>query len=105
MHADKPEMNERMMRELGRVHATMVAANKQAASGSSGRTRGSQDSTAAGGSATSGGGRNPGRSKARPGTSTGYEGAGGGEGQFNSTGDFLSTNPGPRHVPRPIDGP
>ncbi|KAJ3775639.1 hypothetical protein FB446DRAFT_637543 [Lentinula raphanica] len=76
VHADKADQNERMMRELGRVHATMAAANKQAAQAAgttpARNSRGSQDSS----------GNNPrsGRSRARPGTSTGYEGAGGSDG-------------------------
>lgn len=70
-------MNERMMRDLGRVHASMAAANKQAAAqgGSTRSGRGSQDGTAAGG-AGGAGGNGTRRSRARPGTSTGYEGAG-----------------------------
>ncbi|KAF9060413.1 hypothetical protein BDP27DRAFT_422554 [Rhodocollybia butyracea] len=77
VHADKAEMNERMMRDLGRVHASMAAANKQAAAqgGSTRSGRGSQDGTAAGG-AGGAGGNGTRRSRARPGTSTGYEGAG-----------------------------
>ncbi|KIK70114.1 hypothetical protein GYMLUDRAFT_67369 [Collybiopsis luxurians FD-317 M1] len=72
VHADKADMNERMMRELGRVHASMAAANKQAAqaAGTTARgARGSQDSSNDRGRTA--------RSRARPGTSTGYEGAGG----------------------------
>ncbi|GAW03729.1 rna polymerase ii transcription [Lentinula edodes] len=72
VHADKADQNERMMRELGRVHATMAAANKQAAQAAgvpARSSRGSQDSTS--------NSARPGRSRARPGTSTGYEGAGG----------------------------
>ncbi|KAJ4477475.1 hypothetical protein J3R30DRAFT_3486405 [Lentinula aciculospora] len=70
VHADKADQNERMMRELGRVHATMAAANKQAAQAAgvpARSSRGSQDSA---------GNARTGRSGARPGTSTGYEGAG-----------------------------
>ncbi|KAF5390135.1 hypothetical protein D9757_003782 [Collybiopsis confluens] len=74
VHADKAEMNERMMRELGRVHASMAAANKQAAQTTGNSTRGARGSQ-------DGGNPNdrtrPARSRARPGTSTGYEGAGG----------------------------
>ncbi|KAJ3732448.1 hypothetical protein DFJ43DRAFT_1039315 [Lentinula guzmanii] len=73
VHADKAEQNERMMRELGRVHATMAAANKQSAQTTGApparSSRGSQDSAVNSGRS--------GRSRARPGTSTGYEGAGG----------------------------
>ncbi|KAJ3813714.1 hypothetical protein EV368DRAFT_76734 [Lentinula lateritia] len=67
VHADKADQNERMMRELGRVHATMAAANKQAAQAAgvpARSSRGSQDSTS--------NSARPGRSRARPGTSTGY---------------------------------
>jgi hypothetical protein len=66
-------MNERMMRDLGRVHASMAAANKQAAqagAGSGRAARAPQD-----GSPNDRG--RAARSRARPGTSTGYEGAGG----------------------------
>ncbi|KAJ4470779.1 hypothetical protein J3R30DRAFT_3530319 [Lentinula aciculospora] len=72
VHTEEQAVNEQMMRELGKVHANMVAANKQAfqAQGNGmpvpGRgNRTSKDST---------GTRRV--SKARPVTSTGYEGAG-----------------------------
>ncbi|KAJ3881177.1 hypothetical protein F5051DRAFT_397765 [Lentinula edodes] len=63
VHTDDQAMNEQMMRELGKVHANMVAANKHAfqAQGNGTPVPGR-------------GGRRA--SKARPVTSTGYEGSG-----------------------------
>ncbi|KAI0277760.1 hypothetical protein BGY98DRAFT_1063456, partial [Russula aff. rugulosa BPL654] len=77
VHADKQDANERMMRELSSLHATMAAANK--ATQHRGK-RGAQHSK------PNGGGGGPGGVKQedmqptlslvahRPGTSTGYEG-------------------------------
>ncbi|KAJ3920575.1 hypothetical protein F5877DRAFT_37779 [Lentinula edodes] len=71
VHTDDQAMNEQMMRELGKVHANMVAANKHAfqAQGNGTPVPGR-------------GGRRA--SKARPVTSTGYEGSGNPDGDFDS---------------------
>ncbi|KAJ3713765.1 hypothetical protein DFJ43DRAFT_1104807 [Lentinula guzmanii] len=68
VHTDEQAMNEQMMRELGKVHATMVAANKQAF-----QAQGNGMPVPGRGPRSSGSRR---ASKARPVTSTGYEGAG-----------------------------
>ncbi|KAK1223894.1 Up in starvation [Marasmius sp. AFHP31] len=66
VHADKQDQNERMMRDLTTLHASMAAANKATGRGSRGRQASSQIKT----DDTGGGGGGLGR----PGTSTGYEG-------------------------------
>ncbi|KAJ3718476.1 hypothetical protein C8R42DRAFT_644266 [Lentinula raphanica] len=63
-------MNEKMMRELGKVHATMVAANKQAFQAQGNGV------PATGRTSRTGTGTGTRRSSKRPVTSTGYEGAG-----------------------------
>ncbi|KAL0064932.1 Up in starvation [Marasmius tenuissimus] len=65
VHADKQDQNERMMRDLTTLHASMAAANKATGRGSRGRQASSQIKT----DDTGGGG-----GLGRPGTSTGYEG-------------------------------
>ncbi|KAF9261845.1 hypothetical protein L218DRAFT_474829 [Marasmius fiardii PR-910] len=63
VHADKQDQNERMMRDLTSLHASMAAANK-----ATGRGRGRQATTQVKPEDSGGGGLG------RPGTSTGYEG-------------------------------
>ncbi|KAJ3980963.1 hypothetical protein F5890DRAFT_1557207 [Lentinula detonsa] len=76
VHTDEQAMGEQMMRELGKVRATMVTANKQAfqAQGNGMPVPGRAPRTSSSRRA----------SKARPVTSTGYEGAGNPDGQFAS---------------------
>ncbi|PPQ98239.1 hypothetical protein CVT26_003410 [Gymnopilus dilepis] len=89
VHADKQEQNERMMRELTSLHATMAAANKIGSSRGGRRappiatmqltTSSSTSSAGSGGSPTSAvkqedGMGLPMHHHPRPGTSTGYEG-------------------------------
>ncbi|KAF8464733.1 hypothetical protein DFH94DRAFT_640064, partial [Russula ochroleuca] len=89
VHADKQDANERMMRELSSLHATMAAANKatqQRGKRGAQHPQPQQHQQSTGGNGSGGDGGGPGGVKQedmqpalslvahRPGTSTGYEG-------------------------------